>query len=117
MSKFLRLREQAISRKSENAAFACERCGIDVHPLCTGSYRNHCPSCLYSKHVDIRPGDRAATCGGLMAPIGVDFRSGKGFMLIHRCMSCGYRRLNRVATDDPRQPDDIAAVAAIGGGR
>ncbi|WDF05905.1 RNHCP domain-containing protein [Shouchella hunanensis] len=33
-----------------------------------GSYRNHCPFCLYSKHQDIIPGDRASTCGGLMEP-------------------------------------------------
>jgi hypothetical protein len=86
MSMSLRLREQAISRKTENAAFVCERCGIFVHPLTTGSYRNHCPSCLTSKHVDERPGDRRARCGGLMKAVGIDHRSGKGLMLVHRCI-------------------------------
>ena len=38
--------------------FNCEHCGKEVLPLSDGSYRNHCPYCLYSKHVDIVLGDR-----------------------------------------------------------
>ena len=37
--------------------FICENCGRKVEPL-GYSCRNHCPYCLYSKHVDINPGDR-----------------------------------------------------------
>ena len=32
------------------------------------NYTNHCPRCLYSKHVDINPGDRAEQCDGMMEP-------------------------------------------------
>ena len=32
-------------------AFVCEHCGKKVEPL-GYSCRNHCPYCLYSKHVD-----------------------------------------------------------------
>jgi DNA-directed RNA polymerase subunit RPC12/RpoP len=91
---------RAISRKDENVGFACANCGAAVAPLQNGSYRNHCPFCLYSRHVDGRPGDRASSCGGLMEPVGIDFRSGKGLMVEHRCVRCGFGRPNRVAPDD-----------------
>ncbi len=81
--------------------FTCEHCGASVEPLENGSYRNHCPHCLYSKHVDSKgPGDRASTCGGLMAPVGLDQRSGKGFMIIHRCTRCIKELPNKAAPDD-----------------
>ena len=48
--------------------FTCEECGS---PIEGNGYTNHCPNCLYSKHVDINPGDRKSTCGGIMAPIRV----------------------------------------------
>ena len=67
-----------MSRTSENRAFVCLRCGLEVVPLSNGSYRNHCPRCLYSKHLDVAPGDRASFCEGMMEPIGVRHRSGKG---------------------------------------
>jgi hypothetical protein len=53
-----------------------------VLPLSTGSYRNHCPACLWSKHVDVQPGDRAATCRGLMRPDRVETRRGKGLIMV-----------------------------------
>jgi hypothetical protein len=75
-------------------------CGAAVEALQNGSYRNHCPVCLYSLHVDERPGDRASSCGGLMEPVAVDYRSAKGFMVVHRCLRCGFTRPNRAAPDD-----------------
>ena len=41
--------------------FICENCGKKVTKLGYSS-RNHCPYCLHSKHVDIKPGDRMETC-------------------------------------------------------
>jgi RNHCP domain-containing protein len=35
-----------------------------------------------------------------MAPIGVDYRTPKGFMVVHRCVRCGFMRPNRAAPDD-----------------
>ncbi|MEK7218066.1 MAG: RNHCP domain-containing protein, partial [Patescibacteria group bacterium] len=32
--------------------FTCEHCGTGVAPLPHGTSRNHCPRCLWSKHVD-----------------------------------------------------------------
>ena len=45
--------------------FICEHCGKKVTKL-EYSCRNHCPFCLYSKHLDINPGDRAEKCHGLL---------------------------------------------------
>ena len=37
--------------------FICENCGKEVLPL-GYTARDHCNYCLYSKHLDIFPGDR-----------------------------------------------------------
>lgn len=76
--------------------FVCEHCGEQV----TGNgFTNHCPACLWSKHVDINPGDRAATCGGLMLPIGLLLRNGEK-LIAHRCNSCGLEKLNKALPED-----------------
>lgn len=72
LSKEFILLEESKMRKDENTTFVCKNCSTPVAPLTNGSYRNHCPQCLYSLHVDIRPGDRQNTCHGLMRPI--DYR-------------------------------------------
>lgn len=104
----------AISRHTQNRGFECEHCGQIVLPLTNGSYRNHCPACLWSKHVDIVPGDRASECGALMAPAGLDHRPGKGWLIVHRCVRCGAVRPNRIAADT-QQPDDLDAIVALSG--
>lgn len=71
-----------------------------VAALRNGGYRNHCPRCLSSTHVDVRPGDRAARCGGLMRAVALDRHSAKGFMVVHRCGVCGHTGRNRAAEDD-----------------
>ncbi len=81
--------------------FVCEQCKADVQPLAEGSYRNHCPHCLYSKHVDQDgPGDRASSCKGLMKPVGIDSHSKKGWIIIHRCETCAKEQPNKAAPDD-----------------
>lgn len=76
-----------------------------MQPLERGSYRNHCPACLWSKHVDRDgPGDRMSACGGMMEPVGLDQRGGKGWLVLHRCTLCGKSIPNRAAPDD-----DLAA--------
>lgn len=76
-------------------------------PLRNGSYRNHCPECLWSRHLDITPGDRASTCRGPMRPERIDHKGGKGFVVVHCCTECGFGRPNKVADDD------IDAVIAL----
>ncbi|HSZ47299.1 MAG TPA: RNHCP domain-containing protein, partial [Streptosporangiaceae bacterium] len=63
--------------------------------------RTHCPSCLWSRHLDRNvPGDRKAECPGGMEPIAVTVRGERRWMLIHRCTRCGRLRMNRTAADD-----------------
>ena len=96
-----------MSRKTENTGFICRHCGRVVAPLTNGSYRNHCPGCLCSIHVDNVPGDRAGSCFGLMYPTGVHYHSKKGYQIIHRCRKCGVEKVNRTA------PDDFEALIAF----
>jgi len=82
-------------------AFTCDHCGKQVEELASGSYRNHCPYCLWSKHVDRDgPGDRASACQGLMKPVSLDQRGKKGWMINHACVDCGKKIPNIVAPDD-----------------
>lgn len=92
-----------MSKKTENNAFTCIHCGREVLPLTNGSYRNHCPHCLFSLHVDNIPGDRASDCGGSMKPIDVIYHSKKGYQIRHKCMRCGFERVNKIAENTTRQ--------------
>ena len=61
--------------------FTCEKCNLVVNG---SGYTNHCPRCLWSKHVDVNPGDRQATCQGFMEPMGVELKGGE-YTILHRC--------------------------------
>ncbi len=76
--------------------FECENCGENVEG---SGYTNHCPKCLWSKHVDIDPGDRAAECSGLMEPTEVS-KEGDTFSITHKCVACGYSKKNKISPDD-----------------
>ena len=101
-----------MSRELENTGFICQNCGKEVLPLTDGSYRNHCPFCLYSLHVDIIPGDRASDCGGIMKPIKIIYNSKKGYQIVHQCQKCGFERNNKI-NEDIRQPDRINTITEI----
>jgi hypothetical protein len=76
--------------------FACEHCGTQVEG---SGYTNHCPECLYSKHVDVNPGDRKEMCGGMMVPVRVE-GSSPDYSLVHICARCGAERRIRLSPDD-----------------
>ena len=82
-----------------DSGFICGHCGKEVAPLGYCS-RNHCPYCLYSRHLDINPGDRASECGGLMRPSAVTSHAKKGFVITHKCIKCGATRNNKMQQDD-----------------
>ena len=103
-----------MSRKSENTNFVCQNCGKSVIALTNGSYRNHCPFCLYSMHVDKNIGDRQSSCNGLMKPIGIVYNSKKGYQIIHICCKCSVKRLNKVA-QHTEMPDDFDMVLSLFG--
>jgi len=86
----------AFVRRKED--FVCEHCGAQVAG--TG-YTNHCPKCLWSKHVDVDPGDRAESCGGMMEPIALE-GSTPHYRIVHRCEKCeAVRRVDVSEQDDP----------------
>lgn len=87
---------------ARNDGFVCENCGKEVKPLkYGGSNRNHCPFCLFSKHVDTNtPGDRKNSCHGKMEPIRVFTRKSGEYVLVHKCIKCRFERYNRIAGDD-----------------
>jgi hypothetical protein len=102
MSKSKRDREAVTRWPTGEAPFRCLHCQQIVEPLQWGGrHRNHCPHCLYSRHVDDRrSGDRANACGGPMAPVGRFTRRTGEHVILHRCLSCGAERFNRLAADD-----------------
>ena len=93
-------------------SFVCEHCGAEVLPLGYTS-RNHCPFCLWSKHLDNNPGDRLNDCGGLMEPIGAVTNPRKGYILTHRCTKCGALRRNKTAHEARIQPDDLTKIIRL----
>jgi hypothetical protein len=82
-----------IKRKED---FVCAWCGYKN--IGTG-FTNHCIKCLYSKHVDINPGDRTAPCGGLMKPISVE-KEGETIFIVHQCQTCKFIRRNKLSKED-----------------
>jgi DNA-directed RNA polymerase subunit RPC12/RpoP len=120
--------------------FKCGRCHnhVSAEPFISGvQNRNHCPYCLWSRHVDLhKAGDRLAACKGQMEPIGLTLKQihkkyaspdDGELMLIHRCLECGKVSINRIAADDvpealfdvfkaslERVDPDLAALAENG---
>lgn len=86
--------------------FVCEKCGALV--IGTG-YTNHCPRCLWSKHVDVDPGDRLALCYGMMEPMRIEGTVAR-LRVLNRCTLCGFERYNDIA-----QTDSLDAVISVSG--
>lgn len=85
---------KTFQRKIED--FTCEHCAAEVSG---NGYTNHCPECLWSKHVDVYPGDREATCEGMMKPIEV-IHQGKDVLVLHKCEGCEYVKKNKLSRSD-----------------
>lgn len=78
--------------------FICENCNKKVEKL-NYTARDHCPYCLYSKHVDINPGDRSNKCQGLLKPIGIE-KFKNTYKIIYKCNTCNQTHKNIMAKDD-----------------
>jgi len=80
--------------------FFCDHCH---QPVWGDGYTNHCPFCLYSKHVDeIIPGDRNSICHGLMKPIGLQIKHGKN-IIFHQCQKCRKITRNKTSKNDQHE--------------
>lgn len=78
--------------------FICENCGKKVEKL-NYTARDHCPYCLFSKHVDIMPGDRLNNCHGLLIPKGIE-KFKQSYKIIYECSKCKIKHKNIIAKDD-----------------
>ncbi len=101
--------------------FCCLNCQgfVSADPVLSGvKNRNHCPYCLWSRHLDLyQAGDRLSVCRAPMRPLGLSFKPGRNryaphqageLMLVQVCQACGKVSLNRVAADD--DPGRLMAV-------
>ncbi|MEM0201846.1 MAG: RNHCP domain-containing protein [Candidatus Micrarchaeaceae archaeon] len=82
--------------QKRNESFKCDNCNTYVKG---NGYTDHCPNCLYSKHVDINPGDRASSCGGLMKPVFTEY-DGKNFIIHYECERCHAHKNVKAAEND-----------------
>ncbi|MBN1149566.1 MAG: RNHCP domain-containing protein [Anaerolineales bacterium] len=101
-----------LTGRFKNSSFRCGVCGnyVNAEAFVSGvQNRNHCPCCLWSKHVDLyTAGDRLAACKGRMQPVGLSLKKTRNkysvdsgeLMLIHQCAACGRLSINRIAADD-----------------
>ncbi len=97
-------------RETRFSCLHCHQC-VSCDPEWSGvRSRNHCPHCLWSRHVDLNhPGDRLSPCGGRMEPVGLTLKKtnqkyspepGGELMLVHVCQACEKISINRIAADD-----------------
>lgn len=94
-------------REHGAGGFKCSHCRrwVVINDYIGTVNRNHCNTCLWSKHVDEAKGDRRSTCESGMRPIGLTFKH-EGFgrqgelMLVHVCANCNKVSINRIARDD-----------------
>lgn len=87
-------------RRTEN--FVCGNCGEEV---IGDGYTDHCPKCLWGKHVDFEiPGDRVSDCKGLMKPIKTELRiTNYEFQIYFKCTKCRHTFRVREGKGDDRE--------------
>lgn len=88
------MQSKKFQRRIEN--FVCENCGTEVKG---NGYTDHCPICLWGKHADVNPGDRAADCGGVMEPMRAEVK-GEKYLLHYICKECGHKFQVKSAEND-----------------
>jgi hypothetical protein len=96
----------------DDRGFKCSHCHVYVssEPFLSGvNNRNHCPYCLWSRHLDLfEAGDRLSACKGMMRPVGLALKKTRKkygldqgeLMIVHQCAECGKASINRIAADD-----------------
>ncbi|MFF2778088.1 RNHCP domain-containing protein [Streptomyces sp. NPDC058052] len=83
--------------------FTCVWCGLTVHAHAAGGQRrNHCPSCLHSRHVHDHVEGGASDCEARMTPISLAVPRTGDWMIVHRCVRCDELASSPVAEDDNR---------------
>ncbi len=67
------------------------RCGFSVEGTL-----DHCPQCLWSKHV---AGKKGKHCGGAMEPRAIELGEER-CMIVYQCMKCAHRHKQKSAVVD-----------------
>ena len=93
----------AFKRTIEN--FTCAHCGAEV---VGNGYTDHCSQCLWGKHVDVDPGDRAHSCLGMMKPKVIEGTVAR-YRIRYCCERCGVEKINDTADND--NPEALVALA------
>ncbi len=86
--------------------FTCAHCHAEVKG---NGYTDHCPRCLWGRHVDVNPGDRASGCGGMMKPVHAVYMHGI-YIITYRCEKCKAEKRCKAAPDD-----DTGLLEALAG--
>lgn len=98
-----------------NEGFLCANCGAEVPPTAQTTPRNHCPFCLWSKHVDINPGDRANACRGMLRPIGIYTHTKKEYVILYQCVKCAERVKSKAILADGNAADNFDIIMELAG--
>lgn len=85
----------------KSSTFACAWCGLTVSTYAAdGTRRNHCPSCLHSRHVVDQVEGGPSDCHGRMSPIAIAVLRTGDWTVVHRCVRCDELTSTPVCTDD-----------------
>ena len=96
-------KEQQLGRRNFRRVIEDFVCGHCEHKVRGTGYTDHCPRCLWGKHVDIKPGDRASECMGSLRPISASYARGS-YTIVYRCEKCKMiKRVKAAAEDDSEE--------------
>lgn len=88
------------------STFSCVWCRLTVPVAAAdGGQRNHCPSCLHSRHVLDQATGGPSTCRGATSPIAIAVPRAGDWRVIHRCARC-----DELASDSVREDDNQLVV-------
>ncbi|MFB7718414.1 RNHCP domain-containing protein [Nocardia sp. NPDC056100] len=77
------------------------RCSLTVALLGPdGQRRNHCPSCLHSRHTVDQAEGGVSECQARMAPLSIAVSRSGEWGIVHRCTRCHELALHAVCGDD-----------------
>jgi len=80
--------------------FVCENCGERV---VGDGYTDHCPKCLWGKHVDEEtPGDRESGCLGMMKPLYIMVKNNEN-KIHYKCQRCNHEFDVRLGKNDDKE--------------
>ncbi|GEB53260.1 MULTISPECIES: RNHCP domain-containing protein [Streptomyces] len=94
-------RQGGLSNTLKVDTFTCVWCGLTVSTFAAeGIRREHCPSCLHSRHVTDHVEGGPSDCGARMTPIAIAVLRTGDWRVVHRCVRCDELTSDPVCADD-----------------